>query len=474
MTCIAQVASTGGAGIPSIYKGVVTTCLDCPRVGVEVVVTTDTHLVEFCGGLVLRSCRIGNRETVSRIRVLQGEMPRNWIYLLEGGGKLVFLRGKDLSTLKEYTEVEEADTGDFLKTGRRMVKIRLADGEVILTDGITEFDLDQELSEEDKVDAPGRSVSMVLEQRLSITREAVVRARAELEMTTKLVEDAMKEFMVSCAVDEILELRGVDELARGKEKLEEEMKGLVVKGYWTKLMRDDLVIGFELETVGGEVSNVELQLVTNSEEVEYSYYVLRRTRRGDSLFVKKVTNFGVEGVCVKGTLVAKVPFNCINTSITNTLKASVSFNLAPHSRRLHTHTSIISLHPLDFCSNTMSPSFESTKAISSFFSAFLTGIREILKVTTQLGSLQSLPSLLPKLNFTLTDTIAGYLIDSPSNPLHLSILMMNPVNSRQVEVIMYAKDYTHLALLVRMLREVLPADAEFERVEEEDDSLCLL
>ena len=37
MKCIGQVQSIGGEGVPSIYKDVVTSCLDCPKVGVEVV-----------------------------------------------------------------------------------------------------------------------------------------------------------------------------------------------------------------------------------------------------------------------------------------------------------------------------------------------------------------------------------------------------------------------------------------------------
>eukprot|EP00090_Calanus_glacialis_P024846 TRINITY_DN38568_c0_g1_i1.p1 TRINITY_DN38568_c0_g1~~TRINITY_DN38568_c0_g1_i1.p1 ORF type:complete len:366 (+),score=117.44 TRINITY_DN38568_c0_g1_i1:115-1098(+) len=315
------------------------------------------------------------------------------------------------------------------------------------------------------------SVENVLEQRLAITREAVIRAKADLEMTTKLVEESMKELMVSCGIDEIVECRNVQNMLSGKVKVEEEeVKGLVVKGYWVRLLRGELVIGLELETVGGcgEVSEVELQLVADSGEVEYRYYLLRMAKRRESIFVEKESRLGVEGVCVKGTMVAKVPFTSINPSTTINLMASVSYNLSPSRRRLHTKTTNITLNPQDFCSNALSPSFESSIAIPSFFSVFLTGIRETLTISTELGSLYSLPSLLSKLNFTLTTTLSGYLLDSPANPLYLSMMMLNPVNSRQVEAIMYAKDYTHLTLLVRMLREIVPADAQFQRVKVEE------
>jgi len=457
--------------VPAIYKGVVTTCLDCPREGVDVVVTTDTHLVEFHKGLVLRSCRLGVGEKFSRIRVLLGQMVREWFYVLEGGGKVVILKGENLKVAKEYSDVEEVDYDDFLNIGKRMVKVRQADGDVILTDGETEYDPDQELLV-DQDDGTEGSVNNVLEQRLTITREAVIRAKADLEMTSKLVEESMKELMISCGIDEVVECRNVGKLLNGEVE-EKEKKGLAVTGHFVRLLRGELLIGLELETVGGcgEVSEVELQLVADTGEVEYKYYLLRIAKRRENIFVENVSGLGVEGVCVKGTMVAKVPFTSINPSTTINLMASVSYILLPSSRRLHTKTTNITLNPQDFCSNALSPSFESSMAIPSFFSVFLTGIRETLSISTELGSLQPLPSLLSKLNFTLTNSIGGYLLDSPSNPLYLSMVMLSPVNSRQMEAIMYAKDYTHLTLLVRMLREIVPADAQFQRVEVEEGFL---
>ena len=136
-----------------------TTCLNCPREGVDVVVTTDTHLVEFHKGLVLRSCRLGVGDKFCRIRVLLGQMVREWFYVLEGGGKVLILKGDNLKLVKEYSDVEEMDISDFLDNGKRMVKIRLSDGDVILTDGETEYDPDQELLAVDQDDGTEGSVS---------------------------------------------------------------------------------------------------------------------------------------------------------------------------------------------------------------------------------------------------------------------------------------------------------------------------
>eukprot|EP00092_Neocalanus_flemingeri_P024011 GFUD01026045.1.p1 GENE.GFUD01026045.1~~GFUD01026045.1.p1 ORF type:complete len:471 (+),score=161.54 GFUD01026045.1:52-1464(+) len=467
MAFLGHVVSSGGARVPSIYKEVVTSCLDSPMEGVEVVVTTNTHLVEFNQGLVVRSSRLGEGAKFTKVRVLLGQMASEWWYVLEGGGTVMFLRGKSFQVDREYKNVECMEIGDFLNTGKRLVKITLADRELILTDGQTEFDLDQEWPME--INEVG-AVGDVLGQRLAMAREAVVRTKAELEKTSKLVDESITELMVSCGVEEAVEMRNVEKLVGGKVKVKVEEKGLVLKGHWVRLVRGFVIFGVELETFGecgeGEVKEVELQLVTDSGVVEYKYYLVKMVKRDERIHMEKVMELGLDGVCVKGTLVAKLPFSSLNPSTSITLLASVSYNLSPNTRKLHTRTTHITLQPKDFCSDSLSPTFTPTRAIPTFLSLYLTGVREILTISTQLGSLLSLPLFLPKLNFTLTLAISGYTLDCPTSPLYLSTIMLNPLNSRQVEAIMYTKDYTHLTLLVRMLREILPADVQFMRVEE--------
>jgi len=473
MKCIGQVQSIGGEGVPSIYKDVVTSCLDCPKVGVEVVITTDTHLVELYRGLVVRSCRIGSKNQVRRIRMLQqGEDAKNWFYVLEDIDRVSFLRGRDLELVKVYSGVEEVTTGDFLNIGRLLVKIKLTDFEVILTDGDTEYDIDQ-IKDKEQDELAEMTVNKVLEKRLAMTREAVVRATADLEVTTKLVEESIKELMLSCEIDELVEFRSVQNLPKEKVPLNEEKKMLIIIGHWSKLVRGEVMIGLELETEGdcGEIFDVEMQIVNDDEELEFRYFLLQMARRGESLFVQKISKLGVTGHSMKSTLVAKVPFSIINPSVINRLKASVSYSSSHCRRRLHTKPIPISLHPIDFCSDALAPSFSPSMALQTFSSVYLTGIREILTLSTDLGFLLTLPGLLAKLKFTLTESIGGYLLDCPAHPLYLSIIMLNIVDSKQVEAIMYAQDYSHLSLLIRLLREVLPADIQFHRVEEEVTSL---
>ena len=47
--------SAGAGQVPDLYRPAVTASLARPMPGVDVVLCTDTHLVEICQGLVVRS-----------------------------------------------------------------------------------------------------------------------------------------------------------------------------------------------------------------------------------------------------------------------------------------------------------------------------------------------------------------------------------------------------------------------------------
>ena len=109
---------------------------------------------------------------------------------------------------------------------------------------------------------------MSLEQRLAMTREAVVKASAELEMTTKFLDESIKKMMLSCEMDESF----VD---------------------------------------SGEITDVAMHLVFDNSEVEYRCNLLQTVRRGDSLFIQKISKFVANNHCMKSTVVANVLFSNI-------------------------------------------------------------------------------------------------------------------------------------------------------------------
>ena len=99
------------------------------------VISTNTHLVEFWQGLIVRSCRLGScHAKYKRILLLEGGLGRAWCYVLLGTGTVCILRGRDLEIVKVFTGVKGMCY--FLMQGRRLIKIRLSNLEVILTDGV--------------------------------------------------------------------------------------------------------------------------------------------------------------------------------------------------------------------------------------------------------------------------------------------------------------------------------------------------
>ena len=61
---LCSLTSAGAAEVPDLYSPAVTVSLGRPRPGVEVVLCTDTHLVEISQGLVVRSLPLSQNNKV--------------------------------------------------------------------------------------------------------------------------------------------------------------------------------------------------------------------------------------------------------------------------------------------------------------------------------------------------------------------------------------------------------------------------
>merc|ERR1712098_250051 len=244
------------------------------------------------------------------------------------------------------------------------------------------------------------------------------------------------------------------------EDFKEHKKVARIKDHWLKLVGEELVIGLEVGTTldCGILKEVELHVSSETSNIEYTSYLLKVSRERNHLLLELVEE--IEATCgkVNGYLVAKIPFRCLNASQEVKLNVSMSYNLSSCTRRLHSPITPLTVQPLDFCSESLAPSFNSPFPISSFASVMLTGIREKIIISTELGSLTHLPDVLPQLNFRRISSVDSFLLDIPQNPLHLSIISISQVSSKRTEAYLYAKDYSYLTLLVRMLRNILPAD----------------
>ena len=120
--------SAGAAEVPDLYSPAVTVSLARPRPGVEVVLCTDTHLVEISQGLVVRSLPLSQNKKVVELKLVQGSQ-KDWRYLLVREKSVEFRQVTSLSLVSQHQGVERIEVGDFHHNGRRMVKIFLANGE---------------------------------------------------------------------------------------------------------------------------------------------------------------------------------------------------------------------------------------------------------------------------------------------------------------------------------------------------------
>ena len=125
-----SLTSAGAAHIPDLYKPAVTASLARPRPGVEVTVCTESHLVELCQGLVVRSLPLPLRHNkkVVELRLVQGSQ-MDWRYLLVRENSVEFRSVASLALISQHQAVQRVEVGDFKQNGRRLVKLFLGNGE---------------------------------------------------------------------------------------------------------------------------------------------------------------------------------------------------------------------------------------------------------------------------------------------------------------------------------------------------------
>ena len=175
--------SSGNAGVPDYYKKVLVCSLLHPRPGVDLAFFTKTHILELCGGLLVRSAALGEdvgdmteRETRNKqtdMFIVTGEGDK-WVYVLVAGTTAVIVGGQKMREIRRYGGVEKVTVGDWLGAGQALIKIDTAFGDPIITTGFAEIDLDQSWPVE-KVDDD--NLKDALGERLEVTQGAVAAAQ---------------------------------------------------------------------------------------------------------------------------------------------------------------------------------------------------------------------------------------------------------------------------------------------------------
>ena len=191
---VCSLVSSGRAAVPDLYRDQLQVSLARPRRGVEVVFCTDTHLVESSAGLVVRTRRLcsGDQASVSEIRVLLGDRPDHWRYLLVMGerqNRVQILFGDSLEIEREYSNVRGVSIEDYYKDGRRFAVLELSYGDKLVTNGETETvirtnedDLDIMEIDDESENESRKPCNDILALRLEQINKAIAAQKADLKM----------------------------------------------------------------------------------------------------------------------------------------------------------------------------------------------------------------------------------------------------------------------------------------------------
>jgi len=500
LVMVSSLLSSGQAQIPDIYREASLASLSCPRPGVDLALLTATHLVEISQGLVVRARPITHsgqvRSTsltqsgkvkarpltqtgkVLDLRLVVGEL-EDWRYLVVREDGVQFLSMESLTLVKEYHGVQQVELGDFHRNGRRLVKLSLMYGEVILTDGDQEYELiDLDILSVEKEEQEGsHQVLDVITARLEQISEAVEAVRADKEAKDKMIEETLTSLVLQTGLDSEVVLGDTE---TDSETEETSAVTVTVTDHWLKMVssdRSEVVLGLRLLCVGAGASlaselSLNLQPEPDSErDLKFSSILLSLSGRPAS-----ISGLGWELAAGQlGYLVAVLPLSSLVSC--SALALSVSYSVPQLTGRLTrtTHTQHIELPTNIFLSSSVQINFggkEDVKEdIQSFLSLSVTGRAETLKVRTELGSVSRLTEVLEQNKFTFSPSLAAHVFSWPGHVLHHSLVSVSPVSGQQLSLNLTARDFTTLGLLVNLLRTFLPSDVTFTRVNKSSSQL---
>ena len=435
--------SAGAGQVPDLYRPAVTASLDRPRPGVDVVLCTNTHLVEFCQGLVVRSLHLplNQDKKVVELRLVEGSQG-DWRYLLVRENNSVEFRpvsSLSLISHSQYQGVETVQLGDFHHSGRRMVRLSLTNGEDILTDGDQEYDLldIHGLSQSEEGGEKGNpEVLKVINARLEHVCEAVDAAQAELETKEKMVEDTLASLVLSETCD----------------------SEVTVSQHWVRLVNSELVLGLKLTCQGSSSVrdlSINLQVAESVRPLQFTSDLLSLSNTGS------VKRLGWE---LAGGHHAYLVSVLQLSSVTSAPCLSVSVSYTAGDQAKITQTLHIDLPASSFLANSVSVSFDGRDDTVSYLSLYVTGKAETIKARSQLGTFSEFEDHLQNNQFLHNMTIGAFVYTNPGHILHLALVSVRHVSKEEIILYLVAPDLTKLGLLIKLLNGFLPVDRKFARI----------
>ena len=462
---ICSLLSRGLAELPVIYREGVVASVARPRRGVEVALLTHTHLVETCRGLVVRSVLLKHSAKVRDLRLVMGDLG-DWRYLVVRDGLVQFLCVASLRLVREYDGVETVEVGDYRHSGQLLVKIFFRHGGVVITDGGQEYeliDLDTSMEGEREEQQSNEDVANVINERIEHISEAVEAARAEVETKKKMIEETLTNLLLDSDVSLDSEVvLGETEKKEEEEKLEAR-EVLRVSEDWVRVITTDfpqVVVGMRLLCRRHQpVTDLSLNLSPLPDKpLQYTSSLLSLSSPASVTRLAWQIAGGHSAY-----LVSILPLSSLTS--TSSLSASVSYTC--RDLNMITRTVHIDLQPDLFLSSSVLVDFSGKREDTlSLLSLSLLTKTEALKVRTELGLLTTFTEHLQENNFFYSSTICSYVLISPGNILHHSVVSFSPVTSQEAVLRVTGRDLTILGLLVTLLRKFLPADVTFSRMKE--------
>ena len=461
---ICSLLSRGLAELPVIYREGVVASVARPRRGVEVALLTHTHLVETCRGLVVRSVLLKHSAKVRDLRLVMGDL-EDWRYLVVRDGLVQFLCVASLRLVREYDGVETVEVGDYRHSGELLVKIFFRHGGVVITDGVQEYeliDLDTSMEGEKEEQQSNEDVANVINERIEHISEAVEAARAEVETKKKMIEETLTNLLLDSDVSLDSEVV-LGETETKEEEEEEAQEVLRVNEDWVRVITTDcpqVVVGLRLLCRGHQpVTDLNLNLSPLPDKpLQYTSSLLSLSSPASVTRLAWQIAGGHSAY-----LVSILPLSSL-TSISS-LSASVSYTCRDLNKI--TRTVHIDLQPDLFLSSSVLVDFSGKREDTfSLLSLSLLTKTGALKVRTELGLLTTFTEHLQENNFFYSSTICSYVLISPGNILHHSVVSFSPVTSQEAVLRVTGRDLTILGLLVTLLRKFLPADVTFLRMKE--------
>jgi len=450
--------------VPDVYQSQLRVSLSRPRPDVDMVICTDTHLVEFRDKLVIRS-QVLPYGHVTDLRIVISRTG-DWRYLIwwSKEQKVVFLNGDTLETDKEYFGVKSFKVEDEKKNGIRLAVLCLTTGGSISTDGSIESNSDEdidimELSDEIEVEDSDSSfktkIDNILELKQSHICEAIMSMKSSIETEEKMLEETLKSLYLECCLDS--EVYITKNSLENHEVFDDEHQ-LRIDDHWIRISGEEkIVLGLNVNCLT-QISNIGLQLVNpnnDSSVVEYEWSLLVLTSPGSLSSVTSLSSSQTAVLCSVLPLSA-----CLSVDY---LLASVSFT-RENNACLTTDTVCVKLPQNIHLSGHQTLQLLPTDQDSEKFllAMFMTGISTSLEIFTKLGSLMSLQQLLENNNFQSNHVLCSFV--KIESPFKNTIVKINQLSSQRVILNILSKSEFDTTLFVRFLRSVIPLDARITRV----------